>query len=123
MKNIFFLISISLLSIWGCASGSKVVTPDSFSQISVGMTTAEVEKKLGKPYSIKNLEDNEIQYTYIEKMPMGKRVVQERHYLINFRNNKVSATKVMYYNRPSYEGNSYEMQTSLNEDKQETQNK
>jgi len=119
MKNIFFLIAISLLSIWGCASGSKVVTPDSFSQISVGMTTDDVEKILGKPYSIKNLEDNEIQYTYIEKMPMGKRVIQERHYLINFRNKKVSATKVIYYNRPSYEGNSYEMQTSYYKEQKE----
>lgn len=111
MKNIVFLLSITFLSIWGCAS-SKVMTAEEFSEISVGQTSDQIQKKYGKPYSIKNLGDNEVEYTYIERMPMGKRVLRETHYLIILKNGKVTSTQTRIYNRPSYEGNSYEMQTS-----------
>lgn len=115
-KNIFFFLSIALLSIWGCASGSKVMTIEDFSDISVGQTSDDIQKKHGKPYSIKNIGDNEVEYTYIERIPMGKRVLQERHYLIILKNGKVTSTQTRSFNRPVYERNSYEMQTSYNKE-------
>ena len=119
MKNVFFLSAIAFISFWGCASGSKVMTADEFSEVSVGQSGDEIQKKHGKPYSIKNLGNNEVEYTYIERMPMGKRVLQEKHYLIILKNGKVTSTQTRTFNRPVYERNSYEMQTSLNEDKKE----
>ena len=123
MKNVFFLLSIAFISFWGCASGSKVMTADEFSEVSVGQTGDEIQKKHGKPYSIKRLGNSEVEYIYIERMPMGKRVLRERHYLIILKNGKVTSTQVRTFNRPSYEGNSYEMQTSYKNDEKEDSNK
>ncbi len=110
MKNIFFSLVI-LLVFDGCAS-SKVMTADSFSEITIGQSISEIQKKYGKPYSIKNLGAGEVEYIYIEKIFMGKRVLQEKHYLIIFKNGKVTSTKVRIFNRPAWQRNSYEMQTS-----------
>ena len=123
MKNVFFLSAIAFISFWGCASGSKVMTADEFSEVSVGQSGDEIQKKHGKPYSIKRLGNNEVEYIYIERMQMAKRVLRERHYLIILKNGKVTSTQVRTFNRPSYEGNSYEMQTSFKSDEKEDSNK
>jgi len=91
------------------------MTSERFSEVSVGMSSSELEKKLGKPYSIRNLPNNEIEYTYIQKSDFGARgVLEERHYLIILRDNKVIRTDVKILNRPIYERDSYEMQTTFN---------
>lgn len=118
MKKIIILLSLSIL-LFSCASGGKVMTADSFSEVSIGMTADDLQKKFGKPYSIKDLGEGEIEYTYIEKIHMGSRVLQERHYLIILKNGRVTATKTRDYSRPAYQRNSYEMQTSLNEEENE----
>ncbi len=122
MKNIFFGLSIVLLALLGCASGSKIMNAEGFSEISVGQTADDIQKKHGRPYSIKTLGPNEVEYVYIERMPMGKRVLRETHYLIILKNGKVSSTQTRTYNRPSYEGNSYEMQTSFKKDEKDDVN-
>lgn len=117
MKYFVFVITLILFTTWGCAGGGKIMTPDQFSQVSLGMTSKEVVQKFGKPYSIKNLGYNEFEYRYIEKVIVGEnRVIQEKHYLILFKNNRVTSTKVEYLNRPAYERDSYEMQTSYNKE-------
>ncbi len=117
MKNLIFILILSLLTTWGCASGGKIMTEDTFSQVSIGMTTKEVINKFGRPYSIKNLGHGEIEYKYIEKVIVGRaKVLQEKHYFIIFKNGQVSSTKTEYLNRPSYEENSYEMQTSYHKE-------
>jgi len=115
MKNTFFFLSIMFLALFGCASGSKVMTAEQFSEISIGQTSQDIEKKYGKPYSVKHISDTEVEYTYIERAQMGKRVVQEKHYLIILKNGRVSSTQIRTFNRPAWQINSYEMQTSLNE--------
>lgn len=113
MKKIIFILTVSLLAAWSCASGGKTMTAEGFSEISVGMTEKEVQQKYGKPYSIKDLGEGEIEYRYIEKVTIGRdRVLQEKHYLIILKNGKVTSTKTQILNRPVYERNSYEMQTS-----------
>lgn len=103
--------------IWGCASGGKIMTEDAFSQVTAGMSYKEVTNKLGKPYSIKNLSNFEVEYKYIEKIVASNaKVFQEKHYFVVFKNGRVINTKVVYLNRPSYEENSYEMQTSFNKE-------
>jgi outer membrane protein assembly factor BamE (lipoprotein component of BamABCDE complex) len=110
MKKIIFIFLFFLFS---CASGGKVMTAEDFSEIHVGMTTSEIEKKYGKPFSVKELGNDEVEYVYIEKVVVNRaRVLQEKHYLIILKNGRVTSTKTQIYNRPSYERNSYEMQTS-----------
>jgi len=112
MKYIFLVLALIVLS---CASGGKILTQEEFCQITVGMTSSEVEKKYGKPFSIRDLGNSEIEYKYIEKVTIGKaRVIQEKYYIIIFKNGRVTSTKTQIFNRPVYERNSYEMQTSYN---------
>jgi len=116
MKKMMIILSLSLLSLWGCASGGKVMTAQTFSDVSVGMTDKEVKDKFGRPFAVKHLENGEVEYRYIEKVHYGPRVIEERHYLIILKNGKVISTKAEDFTRPIYERNSYEMQTSYNEE-------
>jgi outer membrane protein assembly factor BamE (lipoprotein component of BamABCDE complex) len=108
--NILMLIFLLFSS---CASGGKVMSVDKFSEVSIGMTQQDLEKKLGRPYSVKDLGNGEIEYTYIQKDDFGARgVIEERHYLITIKDGKVTNTQTKIFNRPAYERNSYEMQTT-----------
>lgn len=115
MKYLF--LSLILLLTFSCVGGGRIMTTDQYCQISVGMTTKEFVHRFGRPYCLRNLGYGEIEYEYIEKMIIGEcRVLQEKHYLILFKNDRVVSTKIIYLNQPSYERNSYEMQTSYNKD-------
>lgn len=118
MRKILTILSLSIL-VFSCASGGKVMTAESFSEVSIGMSSDEMQKKFGKPYSIKDLGEGEVEYTYIEKIHMGSRVLQERHYLIILKNGRVTSTKTRDYSRPAWQRNSYEMQTSYNKEEKE----
>lgn len=118
MRKILTILSLSIL-LFSCASGGKVMTTESFSEVSIGMSSDEMQKKFGKPYSIKDLGEGEVEYTYIEKIHMGSRVLQERHYLIILKNGRVTATKTRDFSRPAWQRNSYEMQTSYNKEEKE----
>ncbi len=113
MKYLFCFLSLVICM--SCAAGNRVMTMEEYHEVSVGMTEKEVKQKIGKPYSTKNLGKNQVQYIYIEKLYSGTRVLQERHYLITFTNGKVTSKKVLDFNRPVWQRNSYEMQTSLND--------
>lgn len=113
MKKILSILF--LITFISCASGNRVMTADEYYQVEIGMSTKEVKQKFGKPYSKKNLGAGSIEYKYIERIIAGNRVLQERHYLIVFTNDKVSSKKIIELNRPVYERNSYEMQTSSTE--------
>ncbi|MBN2479990.1 MAG: outer membrane protein assembly factor BamE [Parachlamydiales bacterium] len=109
-----FLIILSSLFLLSC--GSKAITSDDFYQVDVGMSSKEVKEKMGTPYSVKNLGNGEVQYKYIERVRAGDRVLLEKHYLITIKDGKVTSKKVIDLNRPVYERNSYDMQTSLSEE-------
>ena len=105
------LILTSILFI-SCSAGSKVIDSDKFYEVEIGMSIKELKEKLGDPYSVKSLGNGEVEYKYIERLYAADRVLQERHYLFILKNGKVVSKKVIDLNRPVYERNSYEMQTS-----------
>ncbi|MFA6119559.1 MAG: outer membrane protein assembly factor BamE [Parachlamydiales bacterium] len=112
-KNILCFLLLLLIS--SCAAGGKVLTSDKVSEVTIGMSVQDLESKLGKPYSIKNLSNGQTEYTYIQKDDFGDRgVLQERHYIITIEKGKVVNTETKILNRPAYERNSYEMQTTSN---------
>jgi hypothetical protein len=84
---------------------------DDYSYVTIGMTKDELIQKMGKPYSIKKLSDNQVEYIYIEKINANERVLLERKYLFILENDQVTSKKIIDINRPSWERNSYEMQT------------
>ncbi|OGN65539.1 MAG: hypothetical protein A2888_01275 [Chlamydiae bacterium RIFCSPLOWO2_01_FULL_28_7] len=111
-KIMLFFVSLCLI---GCASGGKIVTSDEFHQVNISMSVDELIKIMGKPYSITKLEGGYLEYKYIERQTAADRVLVERHYLFVIKDNKVTSKKQVDLNRPSYERDSYEMQTSTNQ--------
>ena len=98
---------------FGCMRGHQIMTYDRFDDLPIGMHVQDLQKKAGKPYSIKNLGNNEQEFEYLERLTMGDRVVEERHYLFIIRNGKVVSKHVTSDSRPPLEGrNAYELQTS-----------
>ncbi|NGX55859.1 MAG: hypothetical protein K1060chlam5_00090 [Candidatus Anoxychlamydiales bacterium] len=94
-----------------CSSGSKATSMDDFSMITIGMSKDELIQQMGKPFSIKKLGDNQEEYIYIERITANKRTIIERKYLFILQNDQVTSKKIIDLNRPSWERNSYEMQT------------
>jgi outer membrane protein assembly factor BamE (lipoprotein component of BamABCDE complex) len=105
------LLLIILTFLISCSSGSKAISMDDYSYVTIGMSKDELIQKMGKPYSIKNLSYNQVEYIYIEKINANQRVLLERKYLFILENDQVTSKKVIDINRPSWERNSYEMQT------------
>jgi outer membrane protein assembly factor BamE (lipoprotein component of BamABCDE complex) len=94
-----------------------VVTMDTFSDIPVGATTSEVVACAGTPYSIRKCEDGTVEYEYIERIKIGDRDAEERHYFLLIKNGQVVSKRVKQSGPIPYYLNSfdsYQMQTTQN---------
>ena len=99
----------------GCMAGHKIMTMDSFSEIMVGTSEKQLEKQAGTPYKITKIDENVKVYEYIERVEVGGRVVEERHYLFTIENGQVTSKKM------KFEGirdnrDAFELQTSYNKE-------
>ncbi len=97
-----------------CASGGSVTTLDAFYDIPVGATQEEVVSQLGKPMATYKCEDGTIEYEYIERIKAGSRNITERKYYILIKDGKVVSKGLKRSSPPAYRFNSYEMQTTQN---------
>ena len=91
------------------------MTMAEYSSIEIGATTDQVLATAGKPTSIQTKEDGITEYEYIEKITVGGRSVEERHYILTLKGGKVVSKRVKQSSPPGYDNsNSYEMQTTQN---------
>jgi len=101
-----------------CSSGGSAMTLNSFSDIPLGTSKAELIATVGEPTSIKKQSDGSIEYEYVERVKIGARNIEERHYLITLKEGKVVSKKIKgssslpYPGRSGYVFDSYEMQTT-----------
>lgn len=108
---------LALLAAAACSSGTTTITLNSFSDIPLGSTKDELIASVGKPSLIKKHADGSVEYEYIERVKIGARDVEERHYLITLKDGKVISKKIkgksqdIPYPTP-YVFDSYEMQTT-----------
>lgn len=109
-RNIFCLL------LAGCAFGGRPVTMEAFAMIDHSSKTPEVIASLGKPYAIHKLNNGTIEYEYIERIQVGARLTQERHYFITFKDGQVIKKRVSESSPPPYYLDSYEMQTTQDQD-------
>jgi len=109
----FYVKCLAFLFLCGC--GHRVMTMDSFYDIPVGSTQEELKKEAGAPYEINDKGDGEVEYVYIEKLNMGRRIVEERHYYFTLKNGKIVSKRVKERTPPPYSINSYDLQTSYKE--------
>ncbi len=105
------------LFLWlsACGTGSALVTMNSFNEVPVGATSAEVVELLGQPYAIRKQSDGSIEYEYIERITAGVRNFEERHYFLIFKEDKLISRKVKSSSLPGYRFDSYDMQTTDNQ--------
>jgi hypothetical protein len=105
------LIAI-FLCISACSSGGAMISMNSFYDIPIGASHTEVVSSLGKPYSVKRNDDGSEEYEYIERVKIGARSAEERHYYLQLKDGKVTSKKVKQSSPGPYLFDSYEMQTT-----------
>lgn len=93
-----------------------MTTLNSFYDVPVGATQEEVVASLGKPIAIHKKADGSIEYEYIERFKTGGRTANERHYYILMKDGKVISKRVKQDSPLPYGFDSYEMQTTKNND-------
>ena len=103
---------IPLILFTSCAMGGRVVTMDAFYQVDLAAKTSQVVASLGKPYAIHRVGDGCEEYEYIERIKIGGRDAEERHYFILIKNGEVVSKRVEQSSPLPYGFDSYEMQTT-----------
>lgn len=103
---------IPLFLLASCALGGKVVTMDAFYDIDLCTTKPQVVEALGQPYAIHKKGDGTEEYEYIERIKIGARDAEERHYFILIKDGVVISKRVKQSSPLPYGFDSYEMQTT-----------
>ena len=101
-----------LLLLAGCASGGHLLTQNAFNDVMIGSTQEEVISSMGKPVHTHTHSDGSVDYEYVERLKIGGRMVEERHYHIVLKDGKVISKEVKYVDARPYTFDSYEMQTT-----------
>ena len=104
------LIPLFVLS--ACSLGGKPVTMDAFYEIDLCTTTPQVVAVLGEPYAVHKMSDGCVEYEYIERIKIGARDAEERHYFILIKDGVVVSKRVKQSIPLPYGFDSYEMQTT-----------
>jgi len=111
-KQYVYLWSVVLsMMLTGCFSRSTVMTQESFSTVQVGAPISHVVDTMGEPYSIQEKNGVE-EYTYIERVTAGNRLIYENHYTLFVQNGvvigkttkqeKVPAFNLIYQEDPNH---------------------
>ena len=90
------------------------MTMNSFSDIPIGVSSAEVVTTYGEPYAINKKSDGSIEYEYIERIKAGTRNMEERRYILVIKDGKVVSKEIKQNSPSPYYFDSYEMQTTQN---------
>ena len=106
---------IPLFLLVSCGLGGKVVTMDTFYEVDISTPTQQVVDLLGKPYAIHDKGDGTVEYEYIERINIGARNAETRHYFILIKNGMVVSKRVNQTSPNPYGFDSYEMQTTQKE--------
>ncbi len=104
------LIPLFLLA--ACSMSGKPVTMDAFYEVEMAAPTAQVIEVLGQPYATHEKEDGAVEYEYIERIKIGGRDAEERHYFILIKNGRVTSKRVRQSSPLPYGFDSYDMQTT-----------
>lgn len=78
------------------------MTQETFHQIDLGMSIAEVRTLSGEPYSVRTLSGNQEEYEYIERVKMGNQLLMEHHYFLTVSDGQVTSKRVVTQEPPPY---------------------
>ena len=104
---------IPLFLLASCTTFGKVVTMMmSFYEIDLRTTASQVVAALGQPYAIHKKDDGAVEYEYIERIKIGGRDAEERHYFILIKDGVVVLQTGQTSSPLPYGFDSYDMQTT-----------
>lgn len=113
MKKFGLILPLCLLLI---ACGHRVMTLSSYQEVPMGTSDVKLREMVGDPYATHQLKDGKVEYEYIERISMGSNTVEERHYFFVLKNGQVINKYMKSASPPPYNENSYDMQTTTNND-------
>jgi outer membrane protein assembly factor BamE (lipoprotein component of BamABCDE complex) len=99
-----------------CSMGGKTFTAEQFYTVPFGASPNEVVQTAGKPYAKKQVASDKWEYTYVERYDVGGRKKREVKYIFVFKDGKVVQKKTFSDSTSPLDINSYDLQTSQNED-------
>ena len=82
------IAAVGMLLILGCAV-RPVISQDAFNAINIGSDISKVQVLAGEPYKIKKIDNNHMEYTYIERIVRGRGDSDQRHYIFVVSNGKI----------------------------------
>jgi hypothetical protein len=113
LKKIVPVFFIALICLAGCFSRPALMTYETYDQVKVGTSIADLKSEIGKPYAIHHKEDSE-EYEYVERINVGNNLIAENHYFLIVQNGKVigkymnrerpPAYDLIYQEEPNYPG-------------------
>lgn len=88
------------------------MTMEEYQEIGVGASEASIKEKMGPPTMIHKKSDGTLEYEYVERIKVGERDLEERHYFFVIKDGQVISKRVKQMSPPAYDFDSYEMQTT-----------
>lgn len=101
MNKWLSLLLLTLLC--GCFTRSAYITQEKFNNVQVGEPIATVVKEAGEPYSIRKKSAGVEEYTYVESITTGARLVYENHYVFIVKDGRVVGKRIGQEREPGYE--------------------
>lgn len=103
MKLALFFFCALTLVLSGCFSRQTAMTRESFDDIQLGTSIADVTSKVGKPYSVHRTSIEKEEYEYIEKIDLGQELLYENHYYLIVVDGKVVRKQVKQERPPAFD--------------------
>ena len=94
--------TLVMLILCSCFSRSAMMTHQSYDDITVGTTVAELKQQVGEPYAIHSKGSGTQEYEYIDRIPMGREVIEENHYFLIISDGKVAGKYHKTESQPAY---------------------
>ncbi len=102
LQRIFFILTSACLVLSGCGH-EKLMTSEGYETVEKGMKTRDLTKQFGSPYAIYSKGADVETYEYIERIMMGRQVVEQRRYYIVVSKGKVIAKYLKVSNPPPFD--------------------
>lgn len=93
---------IALLFLTSCFSRSSMMTYETFDQVQVGTSLADLQSQIGQPYAIHHKESGD-EYEYVERINAGNSIIAENHYFLIVQNGKVIGKYMNRERPPAYD--------------------
>ena len=103
----FSWVTLSLLAA-SCASGGGAMAMSHYDEVMIGSSAEQVEALVGKPNTVRKQPGGVVEYEYVERIKIGGRDAEERHYFILIKDGHVVSKRVKQSSPLPYGFDSYE---------------